>query len=66
MSTTTTEFQGCNQKDCSEPGVYRFTWPGRDEATICEQHIGHLCAVADAIGLYLQIRPVAEPSKDNP
>ena len=25
----------CNQKGCDNEAMYRFTWPGRDEAGIC-------------------------------
>lgn len=49
----------CNQKDCDAPAAFRFTWPGRDEAGICEEHVGKLRAVADAVGLYLQLIPLA-------
>lgn len=50
--------RNCNQDGCSNEGAYRFTWPGRDEAVICEAHVGKLRAVADAMGLHLQILPI--------
>ena len=48
----------CNQDGCPLTGAYRFTWPGKDEAVICENHIGKLRDIADAIGLHLQIMPL--------
>lgn len=45
---------------CEETAKYRFTWPGRDEAVICEDHVGKLQAVAKAIGLSLQVIPLRE------
>jgi hypothetical protein len=48
----------CNQKSCESEGVYRFTWPGQDEQVICEDHLPKLRAVANAMGLHLQIRTV--------
>lgn len=48
----------CNQSGCDEPGEYRFTWPGKDEALICEQHVGQLRNIASAMGMYLQVAPL--------
>lgn len=48
----------CNQTGCEEPAGYRFTWPGKDEAGICEKHVGKLRAVAHSIGLYVQTIPL--------
>jgi len=45
---------------CDNPARYRYTWPGRDESFICEEHVGKLKAIANAIGLYLQIIPLSE------
>ncbi len=45
---------------CKNPGKYRYTWPGRDEAVICDDHAGKLKAIADAIGLHLQFIPLSE------
>jgi hypothetical protein len=47
---------------CDTPAAYRFTWPGRDESYICEAHSHKLEAVANAIGLYLQLIPVEDES----
>lgn len=43
---------------CGKDAVYRYTWPGRDESFICEQHSIALQNVAKAIGLYVQLIPV--------
>lgn len=40
---------------CDNQARYRFTWPGKDESFICEDHVGKLRAVASAIGLHLQV-----------
>lgn len=50
----------CNQSGCDSPGFARFTWPGRDEEEICMAHLPKLEATAKALGLHLQIRPVAQ------
>lgn len=49
----------CNQVNCGKPATYRFTWPGRDEAGICEDHAPKLKAVANAMGLPLQMISLA-------
>lgn len=48
----------CNQKGCTNPGAYRFTWPGQDEAHICREHMPKLRSIAAAMGLPLQIIPL--------
>lgn len=55
----------CNQKGCALPGAYRFTWPGNDEATICEEHVGKLRGIASAMGMHLQVVPL-EPDPAHP
>jgi len=45
---------------CDNPARYRFTWPGKDEAVICDEHVDKLRSVASAIGLPLQIIPLSE------
>ena len=40
---------------CGKDGVLRYTWPGKDEAFVCLEHADKLRAVANAIGLYLQL-----------
>ncbi len=40
---------------CSNPALFRYTWPGRDEAFACYTHAAQLRAVADALGMHLQL-----------
>lgn len=47
-------------EQCQNPGAYKYTWPGRNEAHICELHVVKLRSVANAMGLYIQIRAVPE------
>ncbi len=42
---------------CPRPAAYRYTWPGHDEAGVCEEHSGKLRDVAEAMGLHLQLIP---------
>lgn len=44
-----------SQETCQNSTTYRYTWPGRDESFICEEHARRYRAVADAMGLYLQL-----------
>ena len=54
----------CNQEDCDEPAVARFTKPGGDEACICIQHEIKLRRVAAAIGVPIQIIPLPLTSQE--
>jgi len=45
---------------CDNPAKYRFAWPGNVESLICEEHVGKLRAVANAMGFYLQVIPLSE------
>ncbi len=54
----------CNQKGCQNPGAYRFTWPGENEKTICEAHVGTLRGVSAAMGLHLQVIPLPQGDGD--
>ena len=40
---------------CGQDAAYRYTWPGHNEAFICERHSEKLRAIADAMGLPLQL-----------
>ena len=42
---------------CSNPCMFRYTWPGRDESHVCLEHSRKLLAVATALGMYLQLIP---------
>jgi len=49
----------CNQKPaCANPPAYRFTWAGRDEVAICEEHAKRLHQIAEAMGYYCQLIPL--------
>lgn len=54
----------CSQNGCTTRSVARYTWPGRDEAGICAEHLPKLQGVAKALGLYLQIIPI-DPEDDD-
>lgn len=56
--------ESCNQQGCENKAAYRFTWPGRDEAGICEDHVEWLEKVVDAMGFPLQVIPL-EPQEGN-
>jgi len=45
---------------CQNQAEYRYTWPGKDESLICEDHAISLKDVANALGVYLQIIPLSE------
>lgn len=45
-------------KQCHSVAGYRYTWPGQEEAFICDEHVRKLRSVAAALGLPLQIRTI--------
>lgn len=45
---------------CDNEAKYRYTWPGRNESLICEEHVEKLRAVANAMGFYIQIVPLPQ------
>lgn len=53
----------CNQHGCFNSAFYRFTWPGKDEQFICTEHVSKLQAIADALGMHIQIRPIEDVEK---
>lgn len=44
---------------CNQQAVFRYTWPGQNEAVICLEHAQQLKGVAKAIGLSLQLIPLS-------
>jgi len=48
----------CSQEGCNQPSAYRYTWPGNDEAGVCEAHVGWVKSVAEGLGLHLQVTPL--------
>lgn len=55
----------CNQAGCENKAAYRFTWPGRDEAGICEQHSTKLRGVAHAMGMHVQLIPLSAAKEED-
>jgi hypothetical protein len=49
---------------CGEKAKYRYTWPGRNESFICEEHSHQLKAIAKAMCFPLQLIEI-EPGLDN-
>lgn len=47
-------------EQCQNPGAYKYTWPGRNEAYACKVHAAEVRALANMGGLYIQIRPIPE------
>jgi hypothetical protein len=50
--------KNCDQTGCTNPGAFRYTWPGKNEAIICEKDVTRLLTIADAMGLHLQVIPL--------
>ena len=53
-----------SEKRCEQKAVRRFTWPGQDESFICQEHLPKLQRVADAMGMHLQLIPLAEDTNE--
>ena len=47
-----------DERLCGKPAAFRYTWPGNDEAVICEHHSIHLEQIAEAISMHLQLIPI--------
>lgn len=47
------------ERTCGEHAAFRYTWPGRDEAHVCIECAQKVSGVANAIGLYVQLIPLA-------
>jgi hypothetical protein len=44
---------------CPNPPAYRYTWPGQDEAHLCEHHAETLQNIAHAMGFPVQLIPLS-------
>ena len=44
---------------CQQQAVFRYTWPGRDEACICLEHAMQMRGVSEAMGFKLQFIPLS-------
>jgi hypothetical protein len=56
---------GGAETNCKNTPIFRYTWPGRDEAFICMYHSLRLQGVANAMGLYIQLIPMPILTEDN-
>lgn len=45
-------------KKCGEPAVFRYTWPGKEEAVVCTDCADKVRAIANAIGMFQQLIPL--------
>lgn len=43
---------------CEAFPMFRYTWPGQDEAMVCLEHAFRVAWVAEALGMYLQFIPL--------
>ena len=43
------------EERCDRPAMYRYTWPGKDEAYCCFQHALQIQGLANAIGHHQQL-----------
>lgn len=50
----------CGSVNCRNYASDRYTWPGKDEAAICQSCAGKLRGVANAIGLHVQLIPLTD------
>ncbi len=49
------EDQPTKEIKCTLPALFKYTWPGNDEAAACFEHSFQIKKVAEAIGLHLQM-----------
>jgi hypothetical protein len=54
----------CQHNGCFEAATHRFTWPGKDECYFCATHANAAQRVASAIGMHLQLIPLAPVTAD--
>jgi len=43
------------EKKCTSPALFRYTWPGKDELHSCLEHSIQIQKVAEAMSLHLQM-----------
>jgi len=53
----------CGQDGCDNPATHRYTWPGKDEAGVCSEHIERLRDVAASLRFHLQLIPVTDDTE---
>ena len=54
----------CNQKNCEIEAIVKYTWPGRDQAGSCINHMARIQGVAEAMGLHIQFLPLDKEEQD--
>ena len=47
-----------NETHCDAPVMFRYTWPGKDEAFVCFTHAIALANIAAAMGFHIQLIPL--------
>jgi len=50
-------------KKCSNKAEFRYTWPGKDEAFICQEHAFKMRRIVEAMGMYVQIIPLTPTAR---
>jgi hypothetical protein len=48
------------EKRCGKPAKFRYTWPGNNEAVVCEDCALKVKTVANTLGFYLQMIELSE------
>ena len=46
------------ENKCPNKAEFRYTWPGKDEAFICQEHAFKMRRIVEAMGMYVQIIPL--------
>lgn len=49
---------------CQNLADFMFSWPGQGPSFICNEHVPKLRAVANAMGLKIEIIQISKPGKD--
>lgn len=52
------KMEKCRNNNCTNNADYRYTWAGKDESFICEEHSKKMKSIAKAIGYYIQLIPL--------
>ena len=52
------------EERCTNPADFMFSWPGKAPSFICNEHVPKLRAVANAMGMKVNIIPLSKADKD--
>ena len=55
----------CCQAVCDKDAKFRAFWPGKPPQPFCEECILKAQGIAEAIGMYLHVEPLAVPEKSD-